>query len=208
MQASDYKSFVVLDSDPAPGVRALTPSALKEKGLDTLRIIQRADADAAGVEVPTRTVNNKTFTASGPGGTAFQKIVDQVSTFTIRTVSDLTLKVTADEAKGTGDIDLAVAALGMLPKYSIAVTSTLVAEYKNLTGGLRFTGTAERADFQSAYGNVKKALSGAAKIAGDITLEVVFEPPVDIDTANISQIHAVIKNLQIKQTTMTAEVTR
>ncbi|MCW0191653.1 MAG: ATP-binding protein [Rhodococcus sp.] len=208
VQASDYKSFVVLDSDPAPGVRALTPSALKEKGLDTLRIIQRADADAAGVEVPTRTVNNKTFTASGPGGTAFQKIVDQVSDFTIRTVSRLTLKVTADEAKGTGDIDLAVAALGMLPKYSIAVTSTLVAEYKNLTGGLRFTGTAERADFQSAYGNVKKALSGAAKIAGDITLEVVFEPPVDIDTANISQIHAVIKNLQIKQTTMTAEVTR
>ncbi|MFF1554730.1 ATP-binding protein [Rhodococcus erythropolis] len=208
VQAADYKSFVVLDTDPAPGVRALTPSALKEKGLDTLRIIQRADADAAGVEVPTRTVNNKTFTASGPGGTAFQKLVDQVSDFTIRTVSRLTLKATADEAKGTGDVDLAVAALGMLPKYSITVASTLVAEYKNLTGGLRFTGTAERADFQSAYGNVKKALSGATKIAGDITLEVVFEPPVDVDTADISHIHAVIKNLQIKQTTMTAEVTR
>ncbi|MGK9270711.1 ATP-binding protein [Williamsia muralis] len=208
VQASDYKSFVVLDADPAPGVRALTPSALKEKGLDTLRIIPRAEADTAGVEVPTRTVNNKTFTANGPGGAAFQKVVDQVSDFTIHTVSRLTLKVTADEAKGTGDIDLAVAALGMLPKHSITVTSTILAEYKNLTGGLRFAGTAERTDFQSAYGNVKKALSGAAKIAGDMTLDIVFEPPVDVSAADISQIHTVVKNLQIQQTTMTAEVTR
>lgn len=208
VQASDYKSIVVLDSDPVPGMRALTPSALKEKGLDTLRIIPRADADTAGIEVPTRTANNKTFTATGPGGAAFQKIIDQVSDFTISTVSRLTLKVTADEAKGTGDIDLTVVALGMLPKYSITVTSTLVAEYKNLTGGLRFTGTAERADFQSAYGNVKKALSGATKIAGDITLDIVFASPVDVDTADISQIRTVIKNLQIQQTTMTAEVTR
>lgn len=208
VQSTDYKSFVVIDTDPAPGVRALTPSAIKEKGLDTLRIVPRADADTAGIEVPTRTVNNKTFTATGPGGSAFQKVVDQVSDFTIQTVSRMTLKVTADEAKGAGDIDLAVAALGMLPKHSITVTSTIVAEYKNLTGGLRFAGTAERADFQSAYGNAKKALSGAAKIAGDMTLAIVFEPAVDVDSAEIGQIHTVVKNLQIQQTTMTAEVTR
>ncbi|OZE26971.1 hypothetical protein CH278_25785 [Rhodococcus sp. 05-2254-5] len=208
IQATDYKLFVVLDTDPMPGVRALTPSAIKEKGLDTLRIIPRADADAVGVEVPTRTVNNKTFTANGPGGAAFQKVVDQVSDFTIRTVSRLTLKVTADESKGSGDIDLAVAALGMLPKYSVTVTSTIVAEYKNLTGGLRFAGTAERADFQSSYANVKKALSGSTKIAGEMTLEIVFQPPVTIDTADIGQIHTVVKNLQIQQTTIMAEVTR
>lgn len=208
VQASDYKSFVVLDVDPAPGVRALTPSALKEKGLDTLRIIPRFSADTVGIEVPTRTVNNKTFTATGPGGAAFQKVVDQVSDFTIRTVSRLTLKVTADEAKGTGDIDLAVAALGMLPKHSITVTSTFVAEYRNFSGGLRFAGSAERADFQSAYGNVKKALSGAAKIAGDMTIDIAFEPPVDIDASDIAQVHTVVKSLQIQQTAMAAEVTR
>ncbi|MEU2004579.1 ATP-binding protein [Rhodococcus sp. NPDC019627] len=208
VQASDYKWFVALDTDPAPGVRALSPSSLKEKGLDTLRIITRADADAAGVDVPTRTVNSKTFNASGPGGAAFQKLVDQIEDFTIRTVSRLTIKVTADEAKGTGDIDLAVIALGMLPKHAIIVKSRILAEYKNLTGGLQFTGTAQRADFQNAYGNVKKALSGATKIAGDMTLDVVFDPPVDIDSADVSQIHTVVKNLQIQQTTMSAEVTR
>ena len=208
VQASDYKWFVVLDTEPAPGARALSPSALKEKGLDTLRIITRADADDAGVDVPTRTVNSKIFTASGPGGAAFQKLVDQVEDFTIRTVSRLTLKVTADEAKGSGDIDLTIVALGMLPKHSITVKSRILAEYKNLTGGLQFTATAERADFQSAYGNVKKALSGATKIAGDMTLDIVFEPPVDVAAADIGQIHTVIKSLQIQQVTMTAEVTR
>ncbi|WP_096907611.1 ATP-binding protein [Dietzia sp. WMMA184] len=208
VQTTDYKSFVVLDTDPAPGVRALTPSSIKDKGLDTLRIVPRTDADTAGVEVPTRTVNNKTFTATGPGGAAFQKIVDQISDFAVRTVSRITLKVTADEAKGAGDIDLAVAALGMLPKHSISVTSTIVAEYKNFAGGLRFAGTAERADFQRSYGHVKKALSGADKIAGDMTLDIALEPAVDVDAADISQIHTVVKTLQIQQTTMTAEVTR
>lgn len=209
VQASDYKWFVVLDTDPAIGVRALSPSTIKDKGLDTLHIITREEADKLGVEVPTRTVNNKTFTASGPGGAAIQHIIDQVSDFTIQTISRLSLKVTADDAKGTGDIDLAVAALGMLPKQNITVKSTIRAEYRNLNGGgLMFTGTADRADFQTTYGHVKKALAGAEKIAGDLTLNISFEPTIDVNSAKINQISGVIKNLQIQQTTMTAEVTR
>lgn len=208
VQASDYKWFVVLDSEPAPGVRALTPSAIKDKGLDTLRIVSRQEVDGAGVEVPTRSVTSKTFTASGAGGAAFQMVIDQVSDFTIRTISRLALKVTADDAKGTGDIDLAIAALGMLPKQAITVKGTIRAEFKNLSGGLQFSGTAERADFQSAYGHAKKALAGATTVFGDLTLDISFEPPVSVDGADIGQIHTVIKNLQIQQTTMTAEVTR
>ena len=133
VQSNDYKWFVVLDTDPAAGVRALSPSAIKDKGLDALRLITREEADKAGVEVPTRTVNTKTFTSNGPGGAALQSLIDQVSDFTIQTVSRLTLKVTADETKGTGDVDLAAAALGMLQKYDITVRATLLAEYKGLT---------------------------------------------------------------------------
>ena len=76
-------------------------------------------------EFPTRTVTGKTFTASGPGGHAIQSIADQVSDYSIKTVGRLAVKVSADDIKGTGDLDLLVMALGMLPKHSINVTATL-----------------------------------------------------------------------------------
>lgn len=206
VQASDYKWFVVLDTAPAPGVKALTPSLIKDRGLDTLRIIGRDEADAAGVEVSTRTIQSKTFTASGPGGAAMQTIVDQVSDFTIQTISSLTIKVTADGASGTHDLDLAVAALGMLQKQDISVKASIRAEYKGLAGGLAFTGTADRMDFQSAYNHAKKALGGATKIAGDLAVTFKFTPPLDVNDAAFNQIHTVIKTLTIQSTNITAEV--
>lgn len=208
VQSSDYKWFVVLDTEPAPGVRALSPSAIKDKGLDTLRVLTREAADAAGVEVPTRTATSKTFAASGPGGSAMQSLIDQVSDYTTQTVSTMTLKVAADEASGMNDIDLAVASLGMLQKQAINVRSTIRAEFKGLAGGLQFQGTAARQDFQSAYNHAKKALAGATKVVGDLALTFTFDPPLDIGDAQFSQIHDVVKNLLMKNTSMTAEVTK
>ncbi|MFE9837359.1 ATP-binding protein [Streptomyces sp. NPDC005551] len=208
VQASDYKWFVVLDTEPAAGVKALTPSLIKDRGLDTLRIITRGEADKAGVEVSTRTIQSKTFTASGAGGAAMQHIVDQVSDFTIRTVSTLTLKVSADEATGTGDIDLAVAALGMLQKQNITVKSSMRAEYKGVNGGLAFSGTAGRMEFQSAYNHAKKALAGATKVVGDLALTFTFTPPLDVSDAEFNQIHNVVKNLTIQKISISAEVTK
>lgn len=208
VQANDYKWFIVTDAEPVTGLRALSPSVIKDKGLDTLHVVTREEADRLGVEIPTRTVSTKTFTASGPGGAAFQQIVDQVADFTIQTISKLSVKVTADEAKGTQDLDLAVAALGMLQQYAITVRSTVVAEYKGVNGGLQFAGTADRADFQVAYNHAKKALAGATKVAGDLALELAFDPPVEVTSGTVVQLHNVIKNLQMQSTNMTAEVTK
>src|SRR5699024_538863 len=126
---------------------------------------------------------------------------------TVRTVRTMTVMVTADEASGTSDIDLAVAALGMLQKQHITVRATVRAEFKGVTGGVQFHGTADRQDFQSAYNHVKKVIAGAKKVAGDVTLAFSFAPALDITDAQFGQIHTVIKNLGIKSTTMTAEVT-
>lgn len=209
LQGSDYKWFVVLDSEPAAGVRALSPSAVKDRGLDTLFVLTRDAADQLGVDIPARTVVGKTFTAHGPGGAAFQHLLDQVSDYTITTISRLTLKVTADEASGMNDVNLAVAALGMLQKQAIRVRATIRAEYKGLAGGgLSFIGSAERQDFQAAYNHAKKALAGATKIAGDLTLEFTFAPVADVSAPEISQIHTVIKNLLIADATIAAEVSK
>jgi predicted AAA+ superfamily ATPase len=208
VQASDYKWFVVLDTTPAPGARALSPSAIKDKGLDRLHILTRDVADAQEIEVPTRTPNSKTFHASGPGGAAMQRLLDQISDFTVPTVSTMTLKVTADEASGTSDIDLAVASLGMLQKQIITVRATIRAEFKGVNGGVQFQGAADRQDFQSAYNHVKKGIAGASKVAGEVTLIFKFTPPLDVTDSQFNQIHTVVKNLGMKNTTMTAEVTK
>ncbi|MFG2136583.1 ATP-binding protein [Streptomyces sp. NPDC048650] len=209
VQSSEYGWFVVTDTEPAAGVRALSPSAIKDKGLDTLHVLPRDTADEIRVEVPTRTVTSKTFSASGPGGAAMQSLLDAVSDYTIRNISTLTLKVSADAASGTSDLDLAVASLGMLQRQTITVRSTIRAEYKGLTGGgIQFQGAAERAEFQVAYGHAKKALTAATKVVGDVTLTFRFHPALDVDDPQFAQIHDVIKKLGIKSTTMTAEVTK
>jgi hypothetical protein len=209
VQSSEYRWIVVTDTEPADGVRALSPSAIKDKGLDTLHILPRETADEIGVEIPTRTATSKTFTANGAGGVAMQILLDAVSDYTIRTISILTLKVSADAASGTSDLDLAVASLGMLQKQTISVRSTIRAEYKGLAGGgIQFQGTAERADFQMAYGHAKKALTAATKVVGDVTLTFRFDPALDVDDPQFAQIHDVIKKLGMKNTAMTAEVTK
>ena len=208
VQAAEYKWIVVLDADPGQGIRALTPSQIRDKGLDSLRVITREHAEANGIEFPMRTVVGKTFTSSGPGGSAIQSIADQVSDFSIKTISHLGMKVSADDVKGTGDFDLLVVALGMLPKHAITVTADLVAEFSNVTGGLTFRGIAARTDFQTAYGHVSKALKATSKVAGTLSVDLTFAPPITVESAAFSQVHKVIKELQIQHADLTAEVTK
>lgn len=206
VQANDYKWIVILDAEPSAGLRALSPSAVKDKGLDTLYVLTREEADKIGIDVPTRTVNSKTFTSSGPGGAALQALVDQVNDFTIQTIRTLTVRVAADDAKGTGDLDLAFAALGMLPKLNITADCQVVAEFRGIDGGLNFKASGDRTDFQAAYTHVKKALSGATKTVGKLGLTFSFDPPITVSSNEIGQVVNVIKNLQIQATDMTVEV--
>jgi hypothetical protein len=208
VQASEYNWIVVLGADPQPGIRALTPSQIRDKGLDSLRAVTREKADAEGVEVPTRTPTSKTFTASGPGGAAAQSIADQVSDFTVKTVGRCVVKVSADDVKGSGDLDLLVMLLGMLPKHAITVTTDLRAEYAGMNGGLMFRGTAPRSDFQNAYNSIAKTLKAASQIAGTLTVDIAFSPPVTIESGEFTHVHKAIKDLQIQHADLTAEVTK
>ena len=55
---------------------------------------------------------------------------------------------------------------------------------------------------------MKKSIAGANKVAGEVTLVFRFAPALDITDAQFGQIHTVVKNLGMKSTTMTAEVTK
>ena len=208
-RATEYDLIVVLDGEAAPGSRALTPSQITDRGLDSLRILPRQAADSVGVAIPIRTVTGKTFTAEGMGGVAMQKILDQVADFTIQTVSRLTFKLSADDASGTQDLELAVAMLGMLPQHPITVSGQISAEFKDVPGGLQFrTTAAARADYQAAHTHVKKALAGATKIGGSLTLELRFDPPTTPEDEAITKLADVIRKMQFKHVAMTCEVTK
>jgi Protein of unknown function (DUF499) len=206
--SNEYKWLVITDTEPAQGVRALTPTQVKEKGLDGLFVMTRDHADQHAVEVPIRKVTGKTFTASGPGGAAIQSITDQINDFTIQTVTKLSLKVTADDVRGTADVDLLVMALGMLPKHAITVDADLRAEYNGLTGGLKFYGSAARSDFQALFTHLSRTLKTAQVVAGDLIVNVTFTPAVTLESGEWVQLHKVIKDLQIQNASISAEVAR
>jgi len=206
--SNEYKWLVITDSEPGPGVRALTPSLIKTRGLDGLFIMTRDHAEQNKVDIPARQATGKTFTAAGPGGAAIQSITDQINDFVIQTVASLTVKVTADDVRGTSDVDLLVAALGMLPKHAITVEADIRAEYSGFNGGLKFQGSASRSDFQALFTNISKTLKAAKVVAGAVILNIKFSPAVTPESGEWTQLHTVIKDLQIQNTDISAEVTK
>lgn len=210
VQSNEYEWLVVTDAKPAAGVRALTPSEVTKKGLDSLLVMTRAHADANSVVIPARKVSQKVFTASGPAGKVMQEILDSVSDFTVKTISSISIKTLADETKGTKDIDLLVAALAMLPAHEVIVQAELVAEYANWNpgGGITVSGSAFRADFQKSWTHVSKALTGASSVGGTLTLSFRFAKPEDVNGQPMQQLAKIIRELAIQYVDVSVEVTK
>ena len=207
VQQHEYKFVVVTDTAPAEGVRALTPSDITRKGLDTLAVISREGADAAGIVIPGRTIVRTQFQANGPSGAALAQIVDQV-TDSGKPLNRLTIRTVADEQVGLSDVTLLNSALGMLQQFTITVSADLTAEFHNIQGAMEITAEGDRGDWQRLNGYLKPLLQAASKVGGTTTLSVNFDPPVAPNDAKFAQFANVIKQLNITNTAMTAEVTK
>lgn len=203
-----YEWIVITDVPPAQGVKALTPSQVRDKGLDGLHILTRQHGDNLGLEVPGRTVTRTKFNATGPSGVALAAIADKVADAR-RPIAALTIQTRADEQVGTSDIDLLVSSLGMLQQYDITVSAELTAEFDGFNGGgLDFSGTADRKAYQALNTNLAKVLQAATAVAGTLRITFTFGEPIGYDSAQFAQIATVMKNLNIKDTTIDAEVTK
>jgi len=203
-----YEWIVVTDTPPGQGTKALTPSQVRDKGLDGLHLLTRQHGDSLGVEVPGRTVTRSKFSATGPSGVALTSIADKVADAK-RPIALLTIQTRADEQVGTSDIDLLVSSIGMLQQYDITVSAELTAEFDGFNGGgLEFTGTADRKAYQTLNTSLSKVLQSATAVAGTIKIAFVFGEPIEHESAQFAQISTVMKTLNIKVTTIEAEVTK
>lgn len=203
-----YDWLVVTGTDPAPGVRALTPTEITRTGLDGLRIMTRQQADTAGVDIPDRKVVRSRFTANGASGPALAAIADQVGDSATKQLTTLSVTATADETRGTGDIDLLVSALGMLQQYDITVTADLTAEFPGVDGQMEFVGTAARKDYQNLNATFSKLLVTAHSVGGSIRIVANFSTPIEVTSPDFIQLHNVLKTLNITNVDVAAEVTK
>jgi len=202
-----YDWLLVTDGEPGKDAKALTPTQVKDKGLDGLHIFTRQHGDTLGVEVPGRTVTRSKFTASGPSGVALTAIADKVADAN-RPIMTLTIQTRADDQVGTSDIDLLVSSLGMLQQYDITVTAELTAEFDGVNGSLEFAGTAERKAYQTLNTSLSKVIQSAIAVAGTLKVAFTFNEPIEHDSAPFGQIATVMKTLNIKDTTIEAEVAK
>lgn len=207
VQQYEYKEVVVTDAQPAAGVRALTPSEITRKGLDTLVAISRDGADAAGLDIPGRIFTRTQFQSTGPSGAALAHLTDQI-TDSGKTLTRLTISTVADEVIGLGDVNLLNSALGMLQQFDITMSADLTAEFDGITGEMEFQGSGSRADWQKLNTTLKPLLHAASSIAGDAKIAVEFNPPISTSDNQYTQFANVIKQLNITNTTMTAEVAK
>lgn len=202
-----YDWIVITDGEPGQDVKALTPTQVKERGLDGLRIFTRQHGDTIGVEVPGRTVTKSKFTATGPSGVALAAIQDKVADAN-KPILTLAIQARADDQVGTTDIDLLVSSLGMLQQYDISVTAELTAEFNGVTGALEFSGTADRKAYQALNASLAKVIQGASAVAGTIKITFAFPEPIEHDGDHFGRISTVMKTLNIKDTVVDAEVAK
>ncbi len=202
----NYQSWVVTDTEPAEGVTALTPTQIRDKGLDGLNVMQRAVADSLGVRAPTRTTTKKLLTASGSSGPALTQIVAKTADLTGRRIARLTIQATADDVKGSQDIDLLVSSLGMLQRHDITVHTDLAAEFIQIDGGISVDAQAARKAYQTLNTTLSKVLAAASKVSGTVRLDIRFTEPVASDDPAFTQLVTVFKTLNLTETTVTAEM--
>lgn len=202
-----YEWIVVLDTDPAAGVKALTPSDITSKGLDSLRILTREHADSVGIVVPGRVVERTKFTHTGASGVALANVLDQVAD-SGKPLASLRIKASADDQVGVGDINLLGKSLGMLQRFDITVTADLTAEFTGVDGQIEFAGTAQRKDFQAVNTHLERLWAAASAVAGTLEAVIRFPEPIAVDDAQITQLTTVIKTLNITTCTVTGEVVK
>lgn len=205
--ANGYEWIVVLDAEPADGVRALTPTEIKEKGLEGLRILVREHAESMGVTFPGRTVVKTKFTAAGVSGVALADVLNRVSD-SGRPLSVLRIQAAADEVVGIDDISLLTSSLGMAQQFEVDVQASLTAEFAGVTGQIDFDGAADRTTFQGLNAHLAKIWQAAERVAGHVTLSFRFEPPIEPSSAPVSQLVTIYKSLNVTNATVTAEVTK
>jgi hypothetical protein len=202
-----YGWLIVTDTEPAEGVKALTPTQIKEKGLDGLRILTRQTADTVGVEIPERVVPKVKFTATGPSGVGLTQIADKI-TDAGKQLSALSIQTSADDQVGTSDLNLLLSSLGMLQQLDITVAADLTAEFAGIEGALEFKGAGSRKDYQTLNTTLSKVFAAANAVAGTLRLEIVFVPAIDISGPQFTQLSTVLKTLNVTNTTITAEVAK
>jgi len=202
-----YDWIVVTESEPVEGAKALTPSQVKEKGLDSIRVLTREAADLIRVEVPGRVVSKSKHTASGPSGVALAQVIDKVNDAG-NLITTLSIQTLANEQIGTQDFDLLISSLGMLQQFEIEVEVDLVAEFRGISGSLRLEAIGPRKDYQSLNETLSKVLTAATAVSGTLTVRFVFLPGAQAGGADVSQISTVMRALNIRNSNISAEVSK
>jgi hypothetical protein len=202
-----YSWIVVLDTSPAEGVRALTPTEIRDKGLDGLRVVLREQADKDGVTVPGRTVVKTKFTASGASGAALADVLNQV-TDSGRPLSQLKIQSSADETIGISDITLMTSSLGMTQRFDVTVDADLTAEFDGVDGQVEFAGSADRKSYQNLNTTLGKLWQSATAVAGTLTVTFRFDTPLESTDAAIAQLVSIYKTLNVTNATIIGEVTK
>jgi hypothetical protein len=159
------------------------------------------------VEVPGRVVSKSKHTASGPSGVALAQVIDKVNDAG-NLITTLSIQTLANEQIGTQDFDLLISSLGMLQQFEIEVEVDLVAEFRGISGSLRLEAIGPRKDYQSLNETLSKVLTAATAVSGTLTVRFGFLPGAQAGGADVSQISAVMRALNIRNSNISAEVSK
>lgn len=202
-----YSWLLVTDVPPAAGVKALTPTQVREKGLDGLHILTREHGEQIGVVWSEREVTRTKYSTSGPSGVALAQLVDKISDAGKPLVT-ISIQSRADDQVGRSDIDLLASSLGMLQRYEITVHASLTAEFAGFDGALELSGKGDRKAFQSLNTNLSKLTQAASVVVGTLRLEIAFPEGMAVDAPEFRQLVTIMKTLNIADTKIDAEVAK
>lgn len=186
------RAFVV-QGDAKKGEKPLPPSEIPKVGLDTIKVLTKEEAEAAGLDLGRRSVGPKPVEAHGAIGKAFQDVLNQVDDAAWPDgIRSLSVTAHAEVETGLKPIRELHQVVTMLPQFDVRLEARIDLDFTPLVGEGSVHVRGSRGEFEKVEDAVFALADKATEIDGDLTLTVDFADPVESTDAKIEQLRRML----------------
>lgn len=187
----------VVRGDPVAGEKPLAPSEITKVGLDSLTILTKEAAEAAGLDLGRRATGPRPVEATGAIGQAYQSVLNQVEDASWECgIRMIEVTARAEIETGIKPIRELHQAITMLPNFDVNVDLELDLAFDPLSGeaSLKVSGTA--AELQRVEDAIFGITAKATELLGRMTLRVNFDPAIPVDHDRVEKLRRALTTQQ------------
>jgi hypothetical protein len=194
----------VTRGEPIAGQKPLPPSEITKVGLDTLTILSKTAAEAAGLDLG-RASTLRPIEARGAVGEAYQRVLTQVEDAAWPLgIQRIDITAFAEIETGIKPIRELHQAITMVPNVPITTKLNLTLDFAPLSGETTISIQGGAKDLQRVEDAIFTLANRATELEGTLTLTATFDPPAQPTDPRIEKLRKALTLQQPGEVTVKA----